>query len=627
MRRALDRDRKRGSQPERRRPLTGPASPERDLVAPVVARVTSLPRLDGTRAAGVLDALQTSAGNLAVQTLLAERATDGVLQVQRRVVDKPAAHGTLARGSRGPAVEDLQTRLNAEGAQPPLDVDGIFGPLTQAAVREFQGRHGLATDGAVGLRTWGILDEVSRHGIAGPTATMDAVRPVSQGEHDAIEGILHPGGTGPSNVIPPMDGIGPGGAYQTEMIAALDALAHDVLSHVPATPGTTMGHADRIGQAAQQAAEDFFGGSIALASRRPSGEWHPGSSKQGLADATTRPLDEGDILGWTEYFMDNGSYPPAGVSLAHHYDNSRARPDRAEHDRVRDVWLNGGGRAKARQMIRSWPAEAGSGTVFIQLRHYHDRLGMWQLFGTLLHEFQHLVTHPNYGRTADAIGGEGRAILIEGMAEHMRFQVWNHVLSTLAGNDALRQTVEGSYFQTPANAADYAAGGMADQGASDGVYDERAQADDIANRVGEANARAAFFMGHVEALGIGQGSRSEQPLTGLASWRPGGNGEPDVYVVGAAPETVADVRRRTGSTHVEEPGGTVWVDPSHAFPPGQRLIVPGIRWHTAIAEDTRGQVANQNGVSQAELEQANGLAPAAASTPVPAGTLLLIPVH
>jgi peptidoglycan hydrolase-like protein with peptidoglycan-binding domain len=579
--------------------------------------VSSLPRLDAAQAAGVLDALQTSAGNLAVQAML----------VQRRVVDKPPTHGQLARGSRGSAVEDLQTSLNTDGAQPALDVDGIFGPLTQAAVREFQGRHGLAVDGIVGRRTWGILDQLARQAIAGPTATMDATRPVTQGEHDAIEGILHPGGTGPSNVIPPMTGTGRGGAYETEMLDALDDLAQHILSDEPATAGTTMGHADRIGQAAQQAAEDFFGGSITLASRRPTGDWHPGSSKQGLADATTRPLDEGDILGWMEYFMDNGSYAPAAVGLAHHYDNSRARPDRAEHDRVRDLWLNRGGRAKARKMIRSWPAEAGTGTVFIQLRQFHDREGMWNLFGTLLHEFQHLVTHPNYGRTADAIGGEGRAILIEGMAEHMRFQVWNHVLSTLPGNAALQQTVEGAYFQSTADPADYGPGGLADKGASEGVYDERAQADDITSRVGEANARAAFFMGHVEDLGIGQGSKSEEPLTGLASWRPGGNGEPDVYVVGTAGETVADVERRTGSTHVEEPGGTVWVDPTHVFRAGQRLIVPGIRWHTAIAEDTRGQVANQNGVSQEQLEQANGLTHAPATTPVPAGTLLLIPVR
>ena len=47
----------------------------------------------------------------------------------------------LQYGSTGPAVRDLQTRLNALNvASPPLVVDGIFGAKTQAAVKSFQTR-------------------------------------------------------------------------------------------------------------------------------------------------------------------------------------------------------------------------------------------------------------------------------------------------------------------------------------------------------------------------------------------------------------------------------------------------------------------------------------------------------
>lgn len=547
--------------------------------------------------------------------------------MQRRVANRPSTHPRLAHGSHGTDVEDLQRRLNDDGANPPLAVDGRFFDLTRTAVREFQGRHGLTVDGVVGLRTWGILDELGRHGIHGATRTvLDSATPVTQAQHDDIEAILHPGGTGPTNQIPAMTGTGAGNAYESEMITALDQLAQSTLANVPATPGTSMAHADQIGQAAQQASEDFFGSSITLASRRPTGDWHPGSSRQGLADATTRPVGQGDILAWTAYFMDNGSYPPAGVNLGHHFDNARTG-DRREHDRVRDIWLNRhGGNAKVTRMIRSWPAEAGTGTVFVQLRQYHDRMGMWGLFGTLLHEFQHLSTHPNFGRAAEAIGGEGRAILLEGFAEHMRFQVWPHVLSTLAANVALRQRVEGPFFQTQVNAADYAPGGPADQASSDGVYDERQQADTITARVGEDNARSAFFMGHMEALGIGAGSRSAAPLTGLASWRPGGNGEPGIYVVAPAGETVGDVQSRTGSQTVTEENGTPLNNPAVALSGGHRVRVTGIRWHTTIAEDTRGQVANQHGITRAQLERANQLRPGAATAGFAPGTLLLIPV-
>ena len=69
------------------------------------------------------------------------------------------AHRTLRRGSRGEDVTDLQTRLNAaDAADPALVTDGIFGRLTQAAVREYQSTHDLVPDGIVGPLTWASLD-------------------------------------------------------------------------------------------------------------------------------------------------------------------------------------------------------------------------------------------------------------------------------------------------------------------------------------------------------------------------------------------------------------------------------------------------------------------------------------
>ena len=73
-------------------------------------------------------------------------------------------HPTIRRGSRGPAVEELQQRLNnAPSTEVPtlLETDGKFGPLTKQAVIEFQTAHPpLVKDGVVGPATWAMIDQV-----------------------------------------------------------------------------------------------------------------------------------------------------------------------------------------------------------------------------------------------------------------------------------------------------------------------------------------------------------------------------------------------------------------------------------------------------------------------------------
>jgi peptidoglycan hydrolase-like protein with peptidoglycan-binding domain len=65
------------------------------------------------------------------------------------------APGTIRNGSRGKMVELLQNILNSGGwAEPALKVDGLFGRLTEAAVKSFQSAFGLTVDGIVGPVTW-----------------------------------------------------------------------------------------------------------------------------------------------------------------------------------------------------------------------------------------------------------------------------------------------------------------------------------------------------------------------------------------------------------------------------------------------------------------------------------------
>ena len=69
------------------------------------------------------------------------------------ITHTPVLVGLLRRGSRGENVRILQERLNALGHGAGT-ADGIFGPMTDRAVRSFQRSKGLLVDGIVGPMTW-----------------------------------------------------------------------------------------------------------------------------------------------------------------------------------------------------------------------------------------------------------------------------------------------------------------------------------------------------------------------------------------------------------------------------------------------------------------------------------------
>lgn len=79
---------------------------------------------------------------------------------------------TIKYGSRGDEVRTLQILLGN------LDVDGIFGKKTKAAVIAYQTANGLVADGIVGAKTWAKLN-----GEVLPTPTF--VQPVDYKQYDS----------------------------------------------------------------------------------------------------------------------------------------------------------------------------------------------------------------------------------------------------------------------------------------------------------------------------------------------------------------------------------------------------------------------------------------------------------
>lgn len=100
-------------------------------------------------------------GLVAVALLLSLPATGFAVERGNRSGELASA-GLLARGAGygteagSKAVRELQLRLRRLGDRPG-PIDGLYGPVTEAAVERFQRSHGLAIDGVVGSQTKGRL--------------------------------------------------------------------------------------------------------------------------------------------------------------------------------------------------------------------------------------------------------------------------------------------------------------------------------------------------------------------------------------------------------------------------------------------------------------------------------------
>jgi hypothetical protein len=84
----------------------------------------------------------------------------------------------LSRGTTGLDVSELQAALNFHVRAPatPLKPDGVFGPLTEARVRDFQTRAQLKPDGLVGPATIGAL----HRRVAGVVVVRRTPRPTAR---------------------------------------------------------------------------------------------------------------------------------------------------------------------------------------------------------------------------------------------------------------------------------------------------------------------------------------------------------------------------------------------------------------------------------------------------------------
>lgn len=99
----------------------------------------------------------------------------------------------LSRGTSGESVRALQLLLSGCGYG--LEADGIFGPLTEQAVRDYQRARGLAVDGIVGRMTWESLCAGTQSRSSSDRAAVRAIQTLLNekcGAGLAVDGIFGP---------------------------------------------------------------------------------------------------------------------------------------------------------------------------------------------------------------------------------------------------------------------------------------------------------------------------------------------------------------------------------------------------------------------------------------------------
>jgi LysM repeat protein len=505
----------------------------------------------------------------------------------------------------------------------------------------------------------------ARTGAPGTRDIFAGTRAVSPAEHAAVEATLTPGATvvaapapvgapAPAPVVvppPAMTGAGVGGAFEVAMLAALRPYvatrgASFRAQRAAGPPGFPIARAHSIGLAAQQQAEAYFAPYTRGASRAPADVYHPGaySLASTIGDQSAVPISDNGVvvggvqrpgrIGWTGYWMKQDFTGGAAVLSTFHVIPTRS-PDDVEFNRVRNRFATDpANRTDIDDTIHGWPAEATGG---VNIQPYAsagtlaaERRTRWDMFTTLLHEFMHVLEHPNYRRTRTLIGGSAAEILKEGMPDVMRRDLWDgpgalHSRVATPGLAPVRRQVEGGDYPYDASVVQYHPDYPM-------ITPARAIVHGGANGpgVGMANAKAAFFLGHTELLGLGAGTATQggASLVGTADYSATERADAEMVVVRAG-DTYASIRARTNA-----PAAGILdtannpVVAGAALAPGTRLRVPGIRYVRSLREDTIADIARQNGVPVAALIRANTLAPGTPNSfRFAAGARVLIPIH
>ena len=233
-----------------------------------------------------------------------------------------------------------------------------------------------------------------------------------------------------------------------------------------------------------------------------------------------------------------------------------------------------------------------------------ERAARWATWEILVHEYFHTLAHPAFSRAAD-----GNRILTEGFCELFTKAVLDGAGAINTAKDdadaSLRIDVEGGDWPgfNPDFIPEYDPGSYADY---------LTQAESITAAVGVEAARAAFFLGRVELIGVNPDGSMVDPSAPDAAQEVG----PGTVDIPDNITSVTGVSIMTGAGEAEIIAANTSLVAGAPLPASAHtdgLTVPGTSFHRVVASsDRRGRaaetkelIARQHGITEAVMVRAN----------------------
>lgn len=644
---------------------TDALAPRRATATPGLTRLRPGADQPASLTVGDVVDLQRIAGNAAVASLVArsQPTKPRTPTIQRVSAAKGEGAQTWVRpGDTGPDVTKLQQRLNAIGTPgTPLVETGVYDAAMRQVINTFQRNHGLDPDGIVGPLTYEAMDREDSSGTdeavaVGTDLTGTADAPTKT-EIDAIEAELNPTssvGGGPARDWDGRSDAAKRTELDTEVTAAMQAHLDGVTPRMKEMEtakgaGNILSTTDQegAGRRAKADVDAVFGGLASAAvltapqeSARSSFAFTGGVNLLDASDTSVRTPDPADLTGWifetdadsrqaqtdhgfNERRTTQGEPAFAAGIKARFIAQGDNRANLERYDQFGFFFAEEGPRVLSQTAIVDSPGFSATPSAPGAMSDA-ERQMRWSTWEVLVHEYIHTLEHPNFGAAS-----KGNRIMKEGFCELFTKAILLHggqIAAAQADADPARRIeVEGK--DEPGFEGRFV------PGYNSGEYtDYVAHAEAIEAQVGADAVRAAFFLGHVEHIGLKPNGDMIDPSAPDAKKFLA----PEKVKIPTTVRSVGAVSILTGAPEADIVSANAGLPATGALPASAHttgLIVPGTTQHRALevsdragnsVVETKADIAVQHGVSEHSIQRAN---PDLNHREPRPGEWVLIPVH